>query len=294
MPQLVFVHGRGQEKKDALAVKREWLKALGEGLKKSGLTLPIGEQDVKLPFYGKTLFDLSSGVDADKAAEIIVRGARDDARERAFMLSVLKEVQRKNKITDAQIRELAEGDEVIERGVLNNRFVQGLLRAVDRFVPGGSGAALGLATKDVYAYISDPVIRAKINQGVRQALSPGVPTVVVAHSLGSVVAYTLLKEEGKAAGWDVPLLVTVGSPLSVTAIKKAVAPNKHPACVGKWLNALDPRDTVALYPMDKANFPIDPLIENKVDIENKTENRHGISGYLDDPVVAKRIFEFLG
>jgi hypothetical protein len=293
MPQLVFVHGRGQEKKDALAVKREWLKALAQGLKKSDLTLPIGEQDVKLPFYGKTLFDLASGVDADKAAEIIVRGAQDDSRERAFMLSVLKEVQRKNGITDAQIRELAEGDEVIERGVLNNRFVQGLLRAVDRFVPGGSGAALGLATKDVYAYLSDQVIRAKINQGVRQALTPGVPTVVVAHSLGSVVAYTLLKEEGKAAGWDVPLLVTVGSPLSVTAIKKAVAPNKHPACVGKWLNALDPRDTVALYPMDRANFPIDPLIENKVDVENKTENRHGISGYLDDPVVAKRIFEFL-
>jgi hypothetical protein len=160
-------------------------------------------------------------------------------------------------------------------------------------VPGGSGAALGLATKDVYAYISDQVIRTKINKGVRQAITPGVPTVVVAHSLGAVVAYTLLKEEGKANGWDVPLLVTVGSPLSVTAIKKAVSPNKHPECVRKWLNALDPRDTVALFPMDKENFPIDPLIENKVDIENKTENRHGISGYLDDKVVAKRIFEFL-
>jgi hypothetical protein len=222
-----------------------------------------------------------------------VRGAQDDARERVFMLSVLKEVQKKNRITDKQIRELADGDGVIERGVLNNRFVQGLLRAVDRFVPGGSGAALGLATKDVYAYISNDVIRATINEGVVQAIKPGVPTVVVAHSLGSVVAYTILKAAGRTRGWEVPLLVTVGSPLSVTAIKKAVSPNKHPECVGRWLNALDPRDTVALYPMDKANFPIDPLIENKLDVQNKTENRHGISGYLDDEVVAKRIFDAL-
>ena len=35
MPQLVFVHGRGQENKDALKIKKEWLKALDVGLKKS-------------------------------------------------------------------------------------------------------------------------------------------------------------------------------------------------------------------------------------------------------------------
>lgn len=294
MPQLVLVHGRSQENKKAEAVKKEWLKALEEGLRKSDLKLPITEDDVRLPYYGQTLFDLASGVSAEKAAEIIVRGAAEDARERSFMLSVLQEVQEKTGITDEQIREMTDGQEgVIERGVLNNRFVQGLLRGIDRFVPGGSGAAIGLATKDVYAYISNSAVRAKINKGVKAAIKPGVPTVVVAHSLGTVVAYTLLKEEGEANGWNVPLLVTLGSPLSVTAIKRAVGPNKHPKCVGKWFNALDPRDTVALYPMDKANFPIDPLVENKLDIQNSTENRHGISGYLDDKTVAKRIHEVL-
>lgn len=289
MPQLVFVHGRGQENKDALKIKREWLAALEVGLKKSKLTLPLPERDVRLPFYGKTLFDLAAGADPQKVAEVIIRGAGDDAREREFMISVLREVQKKAGITDAQIAELAGGDEPIEKGILNNRLVLGLLRGIDRFVPGGSGAAIGLATKDVYAYINDPVIKARINKGVRAAIEPGVPTVVVAHSLGTVVAYTLLKEEGKANRWEVPLLVTVGSPLSVNAIKKAVGPNAHPQCVGLWLNALDPSDTVALYPLDKKNFPIDPMVQNILDVENSTENHHGISGYLDHPVVAKRI-----
>lgn len=293
MPQLVFVHGRGQQKKDALKIKKEWLEALDAGLRKSNLTLPVSEEDVRLPWYGKTLFDLAAGVDPKDAAEVIIRGAEDDARQQSFMLSVLKQVQQKTGITDDQVAEMAGGDEPIERGILNNRGVLGLLRAVDRFVPGGSGAAIGLATKDVYSYITDPGTRAKINKGVRAAIKPGVPTVVVAHSLGTVVAYSLIKEEGEARGWEIPLLVTVGSPLSIAAIKKAVGPNEHPRVVGKWLNALDPSDTVALFPLDKKNFPIDPTVENILDVENSTENHHGISGYLDHKVVARRIHEAL-
>ena len=41
MRQLVLVHGRSQEQKDAVALKAEWLEALNEGLAKSNLTLPI-------------------------------------------------------------------------------------------------------------------------------------------------------------------------------------------------------------------------------------------------------------
>lgn len=37
--QLVLIHGRSQEHKDAKALKAEWLDALGEGLRKNNLTL---------------------------------------------------------------------------------------------------------------------------------------------------------------------------------------------------------------------------------------------------------------
>ena len=50
---------------------------------------------------------------------------------------------------------------------------------------------------------------------------------------------------------------------------------------------------MALYPLDKPNFPIDPTIENRLDIHNSTENRQGISGYLADEQVAKRIHDAL-
>ena len=126
-------------------------------------------------------------------------------------------------------------------------------------------------------------------------MTPGVETVIVAHSSGNGGRLQPLRREGLQRDWKVPLFVTVGSPLAVTAIRaklKGFAPTRIPECAGAWLNAMDPRDVVALYPLDPQNFPIDPAapeIENKTDVSNKTENRHGISGYLDNEVVAARI-----
>ena len=56
---------------------------------------------------------------------------------------------------------------------------------------------------------------------------------------------------------------------------------------------MDDRDIVALYPLDTNNFPIDPEIENNTDIQNHTDNRHGIVGYLNDKEVARRIYDVL-
>lgn len=292
MKQLVFVHGRAQEGKDALALKGEWINTLREGLAKSGLDLPISEADVRFPFYGDTLDDLVRGVPPEQVAEVIVRGDSADDEERAFIRAVIQEVQTKAGITDAEIGRVA-GQAVLAKGPLNWEWLHGVLRAIDQNVPFASGASIALATNDVYQYLYNIGIRDQIEMGVRQAMRSDVPTVVVGHSLGTVVSYNLLRREGKQNRWNVPLYVTVGSPLAVKAIKKSLAPNKHPECVGKWFNAMDARDVVALYPLDDDNFPISPSIQNKTNVDNQTENRHGIAGYLNDKEVAKRIYDAL-
>ena len=298
MRQLVFVHGRSQEHKDAVALKAEWLDALGEGLAKSGLTLPIAEENVRFPYYGDTLFDLSEGETADEAAQIIVRGKSGDDAEKRFALAVAAEVQQKAGITDDQVDEIQDAA-AIDRGPLNWPWVRAVLKAVDRYVPYGSGTGIALATHDVYVYLTNSAIREQIEAGIVKAMTAEVETVVVSHSLGTVVSYNLLRREGALRKWNVPLYVTVGSPLAVTEIRKLLktfAPTRTPECVAQWFNAMDPRDIVALYPLDAASFPLNPelpAIENKTDVSNRTGNRHGIAGYLDDPVVARRIYDAL-
>ncbi|HKI05332.1 MAG TPA: alpha/beta hydrolase [Thermoanaerobaculia bacterium] len=296
--QLVLVHGRAQEQKDSIALKAEWLEALEEGLAKSNLTLPIPETDVRFPFYGDTLYEMVGGKSADQAAEIVVRGEDSDEDETRFTRAILEEVRQKAGITDAQLAEVA-SQEVVDRGPLNWEWSQSILKAIDRFVPHGSGTSIALFTKDVYQYLKNQGIRDTIDTGVSAAMTPGVETVVVAHSLGTVVAYNLLRQQGHLQGWKVPLLVTVGSPLAVGEIRKTLrkfAPTRCPECVSRWFNAMDERDVVALYPLDSGRFPLDPAnpaIENKRDVRNKTRNRHGIAGYLDDKEVAKRIHDAL-
>lgn len=290
--QLIFVHGRAQHLKDADALKAAWIGAWEEGLGKSGLRVPIGGSDIRFPYYGKTLFGLVEGLPPDQIAEVIVRGPGADQQRREFVASVLEEVRVAAGITDAQIEQVA-SSEAAERGPLNWSWVQKILVALDTHVPGGSGAAIAAATYDVYQYLKNPNVREVIDTGVLAAIMPGVETVVVGHSLGSVVSYNLLKEVGDERGWIVPLHVTLGSPLGVTAIRSSLAPHRHPRCVSKWLNAMDERDVVALYPLDARRFDIDPPIENKTDVSNRTENRHGITGYLDDEVVARRIHDAL-
>lgn len=300
MRKLVFIHGRAQEHKDAVALKNEWISALCKGLAKSGLHLPIPEEDILFPYYGQTLYDLVNNHDEAAMADVIVRGNHAEPQLAAFMHDVLDEVISKQGISSNQVTEEAEAARAIlgdsrylERGLLNWEWVQGLIAVIDKHIPGVSGAAIAVATADVYHYLTKPGVRDKLETGVRQAMRSGVEQVVVAHSLGTVVAYNLLRRDGAALGWRVPLLITLGSPLAISKIKRALTPLRHPECVGKWFNAMDPDDIVALHPLDRTHFPISPSIENKLDVQNDTDNQHGISGYLQDEVVAKKIYDAL-
>jgi pimeloyl-ACP methyl ester carboxylesterase len=199
----------------------------------------------------------------------------------------LTQAQIKQKLSDAEVS-AASGTEVQEKGVLNWRWVQAILEALDG-VPGISALSIALATKDVHDYLTKTTIRNHIDAGVRSAFASGKEAIVVSHSLGTVVAYNVLSHWADTQPPSVPLLITLGSPLAVAGVKRILSPIRHPACVGRWFNAIDQRDVVALFPLDTNHFNVDPSIENKMDVNNSTTNRHGIRGYLEDAEVARRI-----
>ena len=287
--QLVLVHGRSQQHKDAAALKQTWIETWSKGLAKSGLKVPIDESQIRFPYYGDTLAAL---VEGGPAPDVIVKGPEPPDEEKLFIGTVLDEARREKGITDEEVLARAETD-VIEKGPLNWPWVRAIATALDERLPGASGVTLAAATYDVYHYLRNPGVRDVIEEGVRGAITDDAETVVVGHSLGTVVTYNLLRREGEDNGWKVPLFVTLGSPLAVTAIRQALQPLKYPACVGAWFNAMDPQDIVALYPLGPPQFALQPAVENKVDVDNHTANQHGIAGYLDDAEVARRIHDAL-
>ncbi|MFG3319742.1 serine peptidase [Streptomyces sp. NPDC048171] len=104
--------------------------------------------------------------------------------------------------------------------------------------------------KEVAAYQRRGPARDAVQQRLREALDRNRPDVLIAHSLGSVVAYETLHQDGTPL---LPLWVTVGSPL---ALPKAVFDRLNPSPEGgrgsrpprvaRWANLADPGDPVAI------------------------------------------------
>ncbi len=286
---LIFVHGRSQQGRDPDEIKEEWLSTLALGLGEQRASR-LKDVDVRLPYYGDILESFSQQMDEALPPDILMRGeepVKDEKFtefEREIVFGLKDRLGLRDEQIDAQIRETAR-----DRGPLNWEWVQAIMRAADK-LPGISAGSIERHTRDVYMYLTRSKVRLAINEIVDK-LIPETSAVVVGHSLGSVVAYDVLRTAPSVK--KVPLFVTVGSPLGVGPISRVLLPHTFPLNVEHWFNASDDRDVVALNPLDKAHFEIVPEIESYPSVKNGTENAHGIAGYLNDPVVASKIYDAL-
>jgi hypothetical protein len=270
-------------------VKGEWLDALTEGAEALGRTIPDGIA-VEFPFYGDVLDEFARQSEIPLVSDIHSRGSGAQDEFLAFQAEVAEEIRRRSGVTDAQV-DAEYGANPKPRGPLNWEWVQAIIRAIDQHGGGMSGRALESFMRDVFLYTRRAGVRDEIDRIVSSALTEE-PTVVVGHSLGSVVAYNVLRTDRR--NLQVPLFVTIGSPLGIRPIRDQFRPLRYPPPVEAWYNAFDQRDLVALYPLDRAHFAVTPAIENYAMVDNHTDNRHGIVGYLDDTEIAGRILTALG
>ncbi len=297
--KLLLVHGRSQEDKNPAVLRHTWVTALHAGAEAVGLDLPITETDIIFPYFGDALIDLTSPEHPDHhnhAGEVApITRAREHVNDAEFRCRVLNECFDAAGVGYDRIWEQAE-PEVREAGPLSREWVQIGLGLLDRFVPSVSSFSLNLAAADVAMYLEDTIIQNFIETGIARAVSDidlDEELVVVGHSLGSIIAYRILAVGGVLASRSVRSFITLGSPLGITAVRTALHPIAHPPNAGSWFNAYDDRDAVALHPLDERFFPVLPAIRNYGGVQNDTVNRHGISGYLSDRVVATHLINAL-
>ena len=287
--RLLFVHGRSQQGRVPAEIKSEWLGALKKGAEANGKTLPDGI-DVALPFFGDTLDGFAQQLEVPLTSDIHNKGSEPVDEFLLFQAQVAEEIRQKAGVTDAQIN-TEYGPNPKQKGPLNWEWVQAIISAIDKHGGGISQDVLEFIMRDVFLYTARSGVRDEIDRIVSAALTEE-PTIVVAHSLGSVVAYNILRSDTRSL--KIPLFLTIGCPLGIRAISKQLRPLRYPKPAEAWYNAFDTRDVVALYPLDQQNFPVTPEIENYAEVKNSTENRHGIIGYLDDKSVAEKILGGLG
>lgn len=101
---------------------------------------------------------------------------------------------------------------------------------------------------EVLRYFADPRARSAVVADLASTLERVRPRILVAHSLGSVVAYETLWVHDRI---EVDLLVTLGSPLAMPdlvydRLADHPGPRARPPGVHRWINIADRGDIIAI------------------------------------------------
>ncbi|CAM3170088.1 hypothetical protein DRF59_11190 [Chryseobacterium flavum] len=297
--QILFIHGRAQENFAQEELLEKWSRALKQSFENAGITYPE-ELTLTLPYYGKELIlqrDLYQQDLEDKIYQMRSPDGSPEERDpddlQKFQGQLLDEIRKEVGITDKQIHE-EEKEEIQDRGLRNWWPVLAIARLLDNYskANGLANSMILKETLDVATYLVVPKAKKTINKFFIDALTKE-PTIVIAHSLGTVIAYDILQKL-KREEWDICGLITLGSPLGVNAVTRQFRePPKYPSVIKEiWLNLYDKHDIVSLRPLEGGHFRVDPKIIN-YEVINETEDRHGIEGYLSSPFVATAVSELL-
>lgn len=280
--RLTFVHGMGQQNKEPEKLAETWQRALHKAWKSAGLS--TGKYTLSMPYYGDVLHQLSEEVRS--GTPVVARGELYPNPFTQLEELIIREIGAKAGISDETVRSEI-GQEVLARGLLNWQWTQGIARALERRAPTIGKLSLTFV-RQVDAYLTRRHITDAVDELVRPCLL-GEPTVVVAHSLGTIVTYRLLQAASGTA--EIPLFVTLGSPLGIDVVKTYLVPPRplsRPGGVRRWLNGADVRDYIALIPrLDRRTFAAE--IENVSDISNSQKDAHSIVDYLSDTTIASQI-----
>lgn len=301
MVKVLLVHGRSRPLFGPQEMREQWIVALHSGFDAAGLTAPFADDDVVLPWYGDTLTHLVGGVSRSEAERVSLRGDLP-VDERAFVLDVVHQVAAAYGLTANQLASVAAlGEEDKVTPGSGWAYVRNVLGAVDRYVPGMSGSTVAFVARECFGYLTDSRLRQMIDDGVAGAGTSAEPLVVLGHSLGALIAYHVLRSHTDAAGWSVPLFLTLGSPLTWNAVATALGRlemRRMPDPVVSWVNARDPLDAVAIG--GKVVGPVLPVgaglpdVVEETGVVNPDDGRHAIEYYLADPAVARHIARAVG
>lgn len=297
MTSLLFVHGIAQEGRSSIELKSEWVGALNKGLRK--LKKGPVERIVTVPFYGDKLASWAKSnlaEDQERRSSEPKAGGVDKLDFSEFAIEFASEALSAHPAVAAQaiaigLEETAQAHtgDFGKRGLQNWGPILTAVRLLDKALPSVEAAFVKQFLQTVHCYLTVNGAFHDTNGIIQNEIAClDGPTVVVGHSLGSVVTYHVLHGQERPA--DVPLYLTLGSPLALSAVRNRLRVRAaRPPGVALWYNAFDKSDIVALNPLSSEYFPCASPIENYADVKNWTDNHHGVIGYLDDVFVAELI-----
>ncbi|MGW1784932.1 hypothetical protein ACWCQQ_38380 [Streptomyces sp. NPDC002143] len=280
---IVGVHGIRQRDTNSLKLAEDWNLALAEGI-----ALHCGPTSftpsVTTPYYGdvfpKGRFQLG---DEDPSEEL----AETDEEELELLAQALEAH------TPPVPGERPAAGTLGAPPPVSPRITAALAR-IDRRCGPGVGKALLSRVSEVYGYFSAKSkydgMAETVRDRVREAVEQSGATLIIAHSLGSVIVYDMFRRGRFPSGVDggVSMLITCGSPLAWLPLRRKLGVRASdelqlPSNV-RWLNVFDPNDPVT------AGVGLSAIAPGVTDVAvDNQDDPHAAGRYLEQQPVAAAV-----
>ncbi|MEU9481490.1 hypothetical protein [Streptomyces sp. NPDC048191] len=288
MAELVMVHGIGPDEETEEQLRADWVSALARTLRDNGRTeqatrLEDGSVSVSMAHYrhlyaryvpqddwDMPLPDPMAATGEDVAADIMdnIQQHASDPAARAEAARALDELR-------AEVGP--------EQGPAE--LLRMFVAMLGRLGPVARSGFAALSSTGVFhlgqvaAYLDDETVRQGAIEAVLSRVAPDTK-VVLAHSLGTVVAYEALHRLQQ----PLPLLITFGSPLGLRSIirrRLRPQPLRSPDHVKRWVNVADRDDFIVATLRLRTLFPDnDAVLERTRLVKNRNTNPHAAVEYL--------------
>ena len=150
------------------------------------------------------------------------------------------------------------------------------------------------------------MLRTKVRKKVEDQWENGKRVMIIAHSMGSIMTYDVLRELGREGpNYRIEHLVTIGSPLGLPHVvykaHEEFGRLRTPSIVDKWSNLADRRDPVAVdvhldndYKANGRGVKVhDDMVINGYKGNSGDRNYHKSYGYLRTPEISQLIANFI-
>ena len=301
MRKLIFVHGINNQGRSAAEITETW----GTPLRKSLGAIADGWWDgmeIRSAYYGDVLHAEEQSWDtADESGQRMSVDSPDDDYAPDDVAALYLALQQSFNIDDAQVA--AELDPEDDRAAaermaagVHKKWLKAIARTLEKVVPSAGGGLARAFLAQAAAYLHKPGVFDKINALVQEQVLDDIgdldKTVVVGHSLGTIVTYVLLRRMPDSP--NMPLFVTLGSPLGIDIVRKRIGmPYVTPPVAKRWVNGSDPEDFVALHPALDAHSFGPAKVDNFDTLDNGEEDAHSIERYIAQPPIVLAIGQAL-
>ena len=232
-------------------------------------------------------------------------------------------VRRDFEIDRAAVDEVVEKRQADERDIAEatswtRRLTRWIYKLGDRapfLIPHIANEHMAVHLRDLNRYLNDENgigahTRRMLKAPILAAAEDGCPVLLIAHSMGSVIAYDTLWElsQGDYAGVKLDLLLTMGSPLGQHYMQKRLkgaereGAARYPSIIRRWLNLSAIGDLTALDPYLATDFRemMDLELLESIDDDlilthfrlNGQLNVHAEYGYLVNEKTARAVADW--